>query len=164
MADKKISDLDAITTIADTDLFEVSQDAGGGSFTSKKVAAAKFVPIVVKDVACGDETTALTTGVKVTFRWKGRAIASGLKISASLTTAQASGATLVTIEVTRNGTTFFTTKPTFNNTEKTTETATTPAVLNLTSIAYDDEIVVSVNAIQAGTAAAGLKVYFEGKA
>ena len=160
MADVKISDLTASTSLDDTDYLETSK--AGTPRLSRRISAS-LIPTVVKDIACGDETTALTTGNKVTFRWKGRPINNGLKISASLTTAQASGATLVTVEVTKNGTTFFSTKPTFDNTEKTTETAATPPVLSTTTIAYDDEIVVSVNAIQAGTAAAGLKVYIEGR-
>lgn len=36
MADKKISQLDAVTTVADTHEFVLSQNDGGGSYTSKK--------------------------------------------------------------------------------------------------------------------------------
>lgn len=164
MADFKITDLTAATLIADTDLLEISQDAGGGTFVSKKIAAALLNPTICKDVACSDEITALTAGLKVTFRWKGRPITQGLKISASVTTAQASGATLLTLDVKKNATTMFSTKPTFDNTEKTTETAATPAVLTATGIAYDDEITCHVDTLQAGSVAAGLKIYIEGKA
>lgn len=161
MADKKISDLTAATILADNDFLELSQTTGGPS--SKKLPAS-LLPTIVKDIAMGDETTALTTGTKVTFRWKGRAITQGLKISASLTTAQASGATLVTVDVKKNGTSLFTIKLTFDNTEKTTETAATAATYASSAIAYDDEITCIVDSITAGTAAAGLKLYIEGKA
>jgi len=161
MADKKISDLTAATIAADGDYIEISQAAGGP--TSKKLPLSLLNYKIVKDIACGDETTVITTGTKVTFRWKGAPITQGLKVSASLTTAQASGATLVTVDVKKNGTTMFSTKPTFDNTEKTTETAATPAVLTATGIAYDDEITCIVDTFQAGTVAAGLKIYIEGK-
>lgn len=161
MATAKISAMTAATILADNDFLELSQTTGGP--TSKKLPAS-LLPTIVKDIACGDETTALTTGTKVTFRWKGRAIGQGLKISGSLTTAQASGATLVTLDVKKNGTSLFTVKPTFDNTEKTTETAATAATYASSAIAYDDEITCIVNSLQAGSVAAGLKIYIEGKA
>ena len=37
----KVSQLDAATTIASTDLLEISQDQGGDAFLSKKVVASK---------------------------------------------------------------------------------------------------------------------------
>ena len=37
----KVSQLDAATTIASTDLIEISQDQGGSTFLSKKVEASK---------------------------------------------------------------------------------------------------------------------------
>jgi len=162
MPSYKISDLVAATIAADADLIEITQSAGGP--TSKKLTLSLLNFGIEKDIACGDETTALTTGNKVTFRWKSKAITQALKITASLTTAQSSGATLVTVDVKKNGTSMFSTKPTFDNTEKITDTATTVAVLTATGIAYNDEIVVSVDAIQSGTVAAGLKVYIEGLA
>lgn len=163
MADQKISDLTASTSLDDTDYLETSK--AGTPRLSRRISAS-LIPNLVKDIACGDETSVLTTGTKVTFRWKGRPLNNGLKISASLTTAQASGATLVTVDVKKNGTSFFTTKVTIDNTEKTSETAATPAVISGSNntIAYDDEITVICDAIQAGTAAAGLKVYIEGRA
>lgn len=162
MADKKISDLTAATIAADADLIEITQAAGGPA--SKKIPLSLLNYGIQKDIAIGDEVTPLTTGLKVTFRWKARPITQGLKISASLTTAQASGATLVTFDVRKNGTTMFSTKPTIDNTEKTTETAATAAVLTATGIAYDDEITCYIDAITAASIAAGAKIYIEGKA
>ena len=161
MADQKISDMTDGVNAQDTDWIEISR-AGTPRLTRR--LALSNLAMIEKDVACSDESSQLSTGRKVTFRWKQRPIAQGLKISASLTNAQVSGATLVTVDVRKNGTTMFSTMLTFDNTEKTTETATTPAVLTATSIAYDDEITVYLNAIQAGSVASGLKVYFEGRA
>jgi len=161
MADKKISDLTAATVAADADLIEISQAAGGP--TSKNLPLSLLNWAIEKDIACGDEVTPLTTGTKVTFRWKSKDITQGLKITASLTTAQASGATLVTIDVKKNGTSVFSTKPTFDNTEKITDTAATAAVLTATGIAYNDEVTCIVDALQSGSVAAGLKIYIEGK-
>lgn len=160
MADQKISDLTASTSLDDTDYLETSK--AGTPRLSRRITGS-LIPNLVKDIACGDETTSLSTGEKVCFRWKGRPITQALKISASLRTAQVSGATLVTIDVKKNGTTVFSTKLTFDNTEKTTETALTAAVLTATGIAYDDEIIVFVDSLTAASVAAGLKVYIEGR-
>jgi hypothetical protein len=153
MADIKISDMIDGVTAEGTDWIEISR--AGTPRLSRRIALADLTK-VQKDVACSDENSILSTGLKVTFRWKQRPIATGLKISASLTTAQASGATLVTVDVRKNAVTMFSTKVTIDNTEKTSETAAIPAVLSVTSIAYDDEITVYLDAIQAGSVAAGL--------
>lgn len=161
MTDKKISDLVAAAIAADADLIEITQIAGGP--TSKKLTLGLLNWAIEKDIACGDELTALTTGVKVTFRWKSKPITQDLKITASLTNAQLSGATLVTIDLKKNGTSVFSTKPTFDNTEKITDTAVAPAVLSATGIAYNDEITCIVDNLQSGSIASGLKIYIEGK-
>ena len=77
-------------------------------------------------------------------------------VRASLTTAQTSG-TIFTINVKQNGTTLFSTKPTIDNTEKTTTTAATPSVLSTTALTDDSEITVDVDQIGDSTAK-GLKV------
>jgi hypothetical protein len=111
-------------------------------------------------VAAGDETTGVTAGTaKTTFRWVGAFALS--EIRASLTSAQASGA-IFTVDVKKNGVTFFSTKITIDNTEKTSKAAATPAVLSVTSIADDDEITIDVTQIGDGTAK-GLKIAFIGK-
>lgn len=106
-------------------------------------------------VAASDETTALTTGTaKVTFRMPYAFTLSSVR--ASLTTAQTSGS-LLTIDVKVGGVTVFSTKPTFDNTSKTTIGATTPPVLSTTALASDAEITVDITQIGDGTAK-GLKV------
>jgi Collagen triple helix repeat (20 copies) len=107
-------------------------------------------------IACSDETTALTTGTKVTFRMP-YAMALN-KIKASLTAAtSASG---MTVDVNKAGVSLFSTPLTFDVNEKTTATAATPAVLATTALADDDEITVDIDAV--GTGAMGLKVYMIG--
>lgn len=105
-------------------------------------------------VACSDESTALTTGTKVTFRMAYAFTLTSIK--ASLTTAQTSGS-IFTVDVKKNGTTVFSTLITIDNTEKTTATANTPSVLSTTALSDDDEITISITQIGDGTAK-GLKV------
>jgi hypothetical protein len=85
--------------------------------------------------AASDETTALTTGTgKTTFRMPHAMTLTGIR--ASLTTAQTSGS-IVTVDVNEGGTTILSTKLTIDNTEKTSTTATTAAVISDSSLADD---------------------------
>jgi hypothetical protein len=110
-------------------------------------------------IAASDETTALTTGTKVVFRMPYAFTLS--QIRASLTTAQTSG-TIFTVNVLKGGVTVFSTKITLDNTEKSSQTAATAAVLSTTALADDDEISVAIDQIGDGTAK-GLKVYLIGR-
>lgn len=124
---------------------------GGGGGTS---------PLVIP-VACSDETSPLTAGAgKVTFRLP---VAMELaEVRASLTTAQASGS-IITVDINVNGVSILTTKLTIDNTEKTSFTAAVPAVIGLSSLPDDAEVVIDVD--QIGTSgASGLKVYLVGVA
>jgi hypothetical protein len=104
-------------------------------------------------IALGDETTALTTGTaKVTIRAP-RAMTLS-KVKASLSAASTSG--LPQFDVKKNGTSIFSTKPTIDVSEKTTETAATAAVLSTTAIAADDELTFDI--VAAGTGATGAKI------
>ena len=106
-------------------------------------------------VAASDETTALTVGTaKVTFR-----IPKALTLKAvraGLSTAQTSGS-ILTVDINKNGTTVLSTKITIDNTEKTSVTAATPAVISVTSFADDDEVTIDIDQVGDGTAK-GLKV------
>lgn len=106
-------------------------------------------------IACSDETTAITAGTnKVRFRMP---YAFNLTaVRASLGTAQASGS-IVTVDVNESGSSILSTKLTIDNTEKTSTTAATPAVISDSSLASDAEITIDVDQIGDGTAA-GLKV------
>lgn len=120
----------------------------------------KRTPLIIP-IACGDETTAIVAGTsKVTFRMPCAMTLTAVR--ASLTTAQATGANLVTVDVNESGTTILSTKLTFDNTEKTTTTAATAPVISDANLADDAEITVDVDLVQSGSVAAGLKVYLIG--
>jgi hypothetical protein len=106
-------------------------------------------------VAASDETTALTTGTaKVTFRMPYAMTVTAVR--ASLSTAQASGS-IFTVDINEGGTTILSTKLTIDNTEKTSTTAATPAVVSDSALADDAEITIDIDQIGDGTAA-GLKI------
>lgn len=106
-------------------------------------------------VAVGDETTAHTVGAgKVTFRMPYAFTLTDIR--ASLTTAQASGS-ILTVDVNENGVSILSTPLTIDNTEKTSTTAATPAVISDTALADDAEITIDIDQVGSGSAA-GLKV------
>ena len=156
---QKISGLTAMSAarMATTDLIEVSVDSGGGTFVSRKMTGsqlAKTIPVEIV-VAASDESTALTTGTaKVTFRMPHAMTLSSVR--ASLSTAQASG-NIFTVDINESGTSVLSTKLTIDNTEKTSTTAATPAVISDTALADDAEITIDIDQIGNGTAK-GLKV------
>lgn len=119
--------------------------SGGGTVT---------IPIEIQ-AACSDETTAITAGTnKVTFRLP--AAFTLTEVRASLTTAQASG-NIFTVDINLGGVSILGTKLTIDNTEKTSVTAATPAVISNTTMTNDGEITVDVDQIGNGTAT-GLKI------
>lgn len=105
--------------------------------------------------AASDETTNLTTGTaKVTFRMPYAMTLTAVR--ASLSTAQTAGA-LLTVDINLNGVSVLGTKLTFDNNEKTTVTAATPATIVTSALTDDGEITVDIDAV--GTAGAkGLKI------
>jgi hypothetical protein len=106
-------------------------------------------------LACSDETTALTAGTaKVTFRAPRAMVITGVR--ASLTTAQSTGS-IITVDINDSGTSILSTKITIDNTEKTSTTAATPPVISDTAIADDAEITIDIDQIGDGTAK-GLKI------
>lgn len=112
-------------------------------------------------VGVSDETTAITTGTaKRTFRFE-RAF-SLTAIHGNLNTVSSSG--VVQVDVNRGGVSIFSTELTIDESEKTSRTATTPAVLlaGPIAIAAGDEITVDI--VAAGTGAKGLKLNFLGTA
>ena len=118
----------------------------------------KRAPLIIP-IACSDESTALAAGVaKVTFRMP--CAMTLVAVRASLTTAQASGS-IFTVDINEGGTTILSTKLTIDNTEKTSTTAATPAVISDTALADDAEMTIDIDQVGDGTAA-GLKVYLIG--
>mgnify|MGYP000611956035 CR=1 FL=1 len=106
-----------------------------------------------------DQTTAITTGTaKLTipyWPYDFRLV----EIVGGLTTVQGSG-NIFTVDVNKNGTTMLSTKLTIDNSETTSKTAATPAVISVASITEDDVITVDIDAV--GTGGAGLKLTFMG--
>ena len=72
----------------------------------------------------------------------------------------ASSSGLPQFDVKKNGVTIFSTKPTIDVSELSTETAATPSVLSTTAFAADD--LISIDIVTAGTGATGAKVEFVG--
>ena len=110
-------------------------------------------------VACSDETTALTTGTKVTMRMPFAFTVTGVR--ASLTTA-GTGANLVTLDIEQGGTSILSTKITIDATETTSTTATTPPVISTSALTDDASITCDVDQIDSGGVSAGLKMYLIG--
>jgi hypothetical protein len=122
--------------------------------SSAQVWENKPFPIEIQ-LAASDETTALTTGTnKVTFRLPVQFTLTAVR--ASLTTAQASGS-IFTVDINEGGTSILSTKLTIDNTEKTSTTAATPAVISDAALADDAEITIDIDQIGNGTAT-GLKI------
>ena len=110
-------------------------------------------------LACSDETTALTVGAaKVTFRMPYAMVVT--QVRASLTTAQASGS-IFTVDINESSVSILSTKLTIDNTEKTSVTAATPPVISDPTLADDAEITIDID--QIGTSGAtGLKILIKG--
>ncbi len=106
-------------------------------------------------IAASDEETALTTGVaKTTFR-----LPHSLNINearASLTTAP-TGSKLI-VNVNSNGASVFSTKLSIDIGEKTSFTASIPAVITGTTIPDDTEITIDIDQVGSTIAGVGLKI------
>ena len=158
MTNKKISELSANGTLNGTELLELVQT---GANVKALLSAIKTFSNGGESIilSASDETTALTTGTaKVTFRMPYAFTVSGVR--ASLSTAQASGS-ILTVDINDSGTTILSTKLTIDNTEKTSTTAATPAVISDTALADDAEITIDIDQVGDGTAK-GLKVVLIG--
>jgi hypothetical protein len=139
-----------------------SGDAAANKFLKASGAWATLPASTVTEsiiLACSDEVTALSAGTgKITFRMPYAFTVTGVR--ASLTTAQASGS-IFTIDINDGGTTILSTKITIDNTEKTSTTAVTAAVISDSALADDAEVSVDIDQIGDGTAK-GLKVVLIG--
>ena len=136
-----------------TELVYVAQLGADAVTTMQDIANLTNVQSIV--VAASDETTALATGTaKVTFRMPYAFTLTSVR--ASLTTAQSSGS-IFTVDINEGGTSILSTKLTIDNTEKTSTTAATAAVISDASLADDAEITIDIDQIGDGTAK-GLKI------
>lgn len=156
MADTKISNLAAAAALVGTEVAPVVQSGATVKATVDAIAARAPIKLTL---VCSDETTALTTG---TAKYTGRApqAMTVTAVRAGLSTAQASGA-IFTVDVNEAGASLLSTKITIDNTEKTSTTAATAAVISDAGIADDAEITVDIDQVGDGTAK-GLKVVIYG--
>lgn len=154
MANQKITELTALTSVATEDVFVVVDDPSGTP-TTKKAALSdivKAIPVEIV-VACSDEDTAISaTGTKVTFRMPHAMTVTAVR--ASLTTADSTG---ITVDINEGGTSILSTKITIDASEKTSTTAATPPVISDSALADDAEMTVDVDAV-GSSEATGLKV------
>ena len=130
--------------------------AGGalGTPSSGNASNLTNLPATIQ-LACSDETTALTAGTaKVTFRMPYAMTLTAVR--ASVTTAP-TGSTLV-VDINEGGTSILSTKLSIDATEKTSTTAATAAVISDSALADDAEITIDIDQIGGTIAGAGLKV------
>lgn len=136
------------------DAIDVTEAYIGGKLFTAYTAPTESIIIAVSD-----ESTALTTGTtKVTFRMPYAFTVTAVR--ASLKTAQTSGS-IFTVDINEGGTSILSTKLTIDNTEKTSTTATTAAVISDSTLADDSEITVDIDQVGDGTAV-GLKIVLVG--
>jgi len=157
MANTKISNLTAATSVAGTDTLPIVQSA------TTKVAdidmILNIVPVCLMIEFCADETTAHTTGIKKTFNMPFGMVLTDVKVS--LVTAGTGGA-LFTVDLHEAGTTVLSTKVTVDATEKTSATAATPPVISDSALAVDALMEIEIDQIDTGGVAAGGKMYLIG--
>lgn len=113
------------------------------------------IPVAIQ-LACSDETTALTAGTsKVTFR-----MPHAMTLTAVRASLNVAGTTsgITTIDINEGGVSVLSTKLTIDLTEKTSTTAATPAVISDSSLADDAEITIDIDAISGGATEKGLKI------
>ena len=173
MSDNKISYLGANCTLRGSEYVELVQSGANvkallsalktfitSGFLTSSTAALTYGTIAQAKAeylvcAASDESTALTTGTeKVTFRMPYAMTLSAVRCS--LTTAQTSGS-ILTVDINEGGTTILSTKLTIDNTEKTSTTAATAAVISDVNLADDAEITIDIDQVGDGTAM-GLKI------
>lgn len=123
------------------------------SVIATNVVNAKIAAITnVYEFCLSDETTAVSTGTKVT--WRAPFALTVKDVRASLTTASSSG--IPTFNILEGGVTIFSTKLTIDANELTSTTAATPYVLSDTALADDASITFTIDV--AGTSTAGVKI------
>src|SRR5215203_598294 len=146
-------------TLAIDSTYYIITDGTANGLIAILVSAAAATVRFYHQVAVSDETTVLTTGAnKLSFR--APHAATNLTVRGSVNVAQAAGS-ILTFDINKNGATVLSTKLTIDNTETTSATAATPAVMSDNTWAADDLITIDTD--QIGTPlAAGAKILFSG--
>jgi hypothetical protein len=151
--------------IADIQISDYSDSNVQVYLTNNNYATEQYVANAINDIvvvesiiiAASDETTALTVGTnKVSFRMPYAFTLTDVR--ASLNTAQVSGNTF-TVDVKTGDTpvSILSTKITIDNTQFSSVTANTAAVISTPALADDERITVDIDQVGNGTAA-GLKI------
>lgn len=154
----------AVTGLKSIGLYCVEVGSGGGG--SRITAAVKLddeagagVSAYSFGVAASDESTAITTGLKLTFHIERDFTLS--EIFGGLSTVSSSGNPIIDVKL--NGASIFTTnKIRIDAGEETSLTAATPPNITTANFEKGDKVEVVVDT--AGTGAKGLKIYFIGTA
>lgn len=148
---------------------EAAQDAVGAMIDTSltyvdgtpllQVNQSNLKPTEHIQIACSDESTAITTGTaKVTFRMPYAFTVTDVR--ASVNTAP-TGSTIL-IDINEAGTTILSTKLMIDASEKTSTTAATPAVISDSSLADDAEMTIDFDQVGSTIAGKGVKVIIIG--
>ena len=153
--DELAAPTDVTTLNATTSAHGLLPKLGGGTTNFLRADGSWATAPVVIQLACSDESTALTSGTaKATFRMPyAMAIT---QVRASVNTAP-TGSTLI-VDINENGTSILSTKLSIDASEKTSTTAATAAVISDSALADDAEITIDIDQIGASVAGAGLKI------
>lgn len=109
-------------------------------------------------VACSDEISDLSTGLKVTFRMPYAMTLTEIRANVN----EAPTGSTLEVDVQETGVTLFSTLLTIDNGEETSETSATAAMLSDTALADDAEITVIINQVGSTTTGKGLKLWLIG--
>lgn len=155
MADSSIANLSSASALDQSELLAVVQ---GGDTKKATIEAVLNSKTEALGFALSDEVTAITGGNgKVTVRMPFALTLT--EVRASLNTEQSSGSVL-TIDINKTGSSILSTKLTIDNGEKSSTTATTPAVISDSALTDDCELTFDID--QAGVGGKGLKVWLIG--
>jgi len=135
-------------TKGDGSTFPVTINTGSGD--GKGVATRVF------EFACSDFVSTLAPLATASYK---RIPLAGTITGVGASLIQASTGAEVTVNIKKNGTTIFSTKPTIDINSRTTVGAAIPSVLSATSITADDEFQVDIDTVGTGDSGKGLIVY-----
>ena len=157
MANKKITDLTANATLADTDL--IWNDTAG-SAASQKITGAelkKSILVIPFGIAFGDETTDLETGTaKATFHMPNYATTL-LSVAVGVTTAP-TGSTAI-FDLNEAGTSVLSTKVSIDVGEFHSDNGAIPPVISDSSLASLAKMTVDIDQVGSTVAGTGGKLY-----